>query len=377
MPELTDSAKLETQRYIDDRQHQTDQKNHTRFIRWASISGIVAGSFFALLAGATTFLISNIQQSAKSTAKEVAREELKEPAIVESLKQQQKLAQDATSAARVAAGTALGEAQVLKDRTSELKEQLETEVQNARNAVRSAEEGAEKIHAESKKLDSDLRQSIEVAQSSADMVVQRSEKLLKEIRGALDDLENRKEELEQLEGVLSAAKSLGTSQKEIVSAAINDPAFRQAIADRASPVPANAVVAFSLEKGCPEGWSNYSRGYSKFIVGATPEGEEHLAQVVGFSGPRKLSPRQYGSQEGEEMVTLSAQQMPSHFHDSGWGIWTSGPRGRGKIEVDNGQMGFDPNNAQRTAVTGGDANGRTVPHNNMPPYIALYFCKKE
>jgi len=121
-----------------------------------------------------------------------------------------------------------------------------------------------------------------------------------------------------------------------------------------------AVVAFYADKGqqaCPDEWSLYVEAKDRMIVGAGA-----LYQYPGETG-------------GEEQVTLTETQMPSHKHSfSGTEVITGGW----------GEQAVRP-----VAVGGTQASGRYTPqgaisqtgggksHPNMPPYIALYFCKKD
>ena len=131
-----------------------------------------------------------------------------------------------------------------------------------------------------------------------------------------------------------------------------------------------AVIAFTSGKGqktCPNGWEPFEPAKDRFIVGA---GGKYA--VVGTVG-------------GEEEVTLSNTEMPAHNHristvgvnfgggdpsvvaprsgvpghlDLGWYINGSSS----EIEEPNGAFIYH--------------EGQNQPHNNMPPYIALYFCQK-
>jgi len=79
-----------------------------------------------------------------------------------------------------------------------------------------------------------------------------------------------------------------------------------------------------------------------------------------------LSDRQLGERGGQETVTLTALQMPTHTHDVL--IAQSGQAG------DNGGLTVTQN-AQTGMVTGGTSNvGGGQPHSNMPPYVVLNTC---
>lgn len=119
-----------------------------------------------------------------------------------------------------------------------------------------------------------------------------------------------------------------------------------------------AIVAYFSGKGqktCPDGWSPYEEAKDRFILGAS------------FNYP------EVGQTGGEEMVALTLKEMPAHRHDV-------------SAELLNvRQPGSDPNirlaqeafrDGQFFLGSSGETGG-SQPHNNMPPYIALYFCKKD
>lgn len=126
-------------------------------------------------------------------------------------------------------------------------------------------------------------------------------------------------------------------------------------------VPIGAVIAFDDPNGCPGGWSD---------VGAEWRGRNLVAAVRDSNdiyGFRRIG--------GAETHVLTRAEMPSHSHGfSGQAVTRGGWGGR----------------ATRTFAVGGSevvssiAIGGTIApsgsnnaHNNMPPYIALYFCKRD
>ena len=83
-----------------------------------------------------------------------------------------------------------------------------------------------------------------------------------------------------------------------------------------------------------------------------------------------------GTTGGEAKHTLSIEEMPSHNHtitllDSGdGGIATDG------LTVQRGYYGNGANLAQIPQNFGIGNNGGNMPHNNMPPYLAVYMWKR-
>ncbi len=74
------------------------------------------------------------------------------------------------------------------------------------------------------------------------------------------------------------------------------------------------------------------------------------------------------------MVTLKVKEMPSHAHQSGLlssGKYLNPNKGSNALRMQYA------NNGIGNAYFQTDARGEGEPHNNMPPFIALYFCKKD
>lgn len=126
-----------------------------------------------------------------------------------------------------------------------------------------------------------------------------------------------------------------------------------------------AIVAFTSEKGektCPEGWAPFEAAKDRFLLGA---GGKY--PVVGTTG-------------GEEMETLTHDQMPEHYHGF---LWVFSAQNGGANEFDSSNFptfrsglntaGRWQAQSDRTPIKN---SGGNQPHNNMPPYIALYFCIK-
>ena len=136
-------------------------------------------------------------------------------------------------------------------------------------------------------------------------------------------------------------------------------------------VPSGAVVAFDLPNGCPEGWSAYPEAWARFIVGAVSE--DDLGKIPGDfredARGEDLSSRLFGKPGGEEQHKLTKPEMPKHSHS----LYESKREQRqdegGGVFALAGQGNVPP---YETTAQGG-----SEPHNNMPPYVALYYCKKD
>lgn len=143
------------------------------------------------------------------------------------------------------------------------------------------------------------------------------------------------------------------------------------IAEATTVLPEGLVAAFDRADGCPPGWIDYSNARGRVIIGATPPD--------GVSGG--LTRREFQEQRGVETHALTLEEMPKHTHDPGnphdhfiaYDLENEG-QVSAKIDGPGGET-----LATHTGFSGGPDGadvGVATPHENMPPYIALYFCRK-
>lgn len=122
-------------------------------------------------------------------------------------------------------------------------------------------------------------------------------------------------------------------------------------------VPAGAVIAFDREDGCPSGWRDMGKDWRGRMIVAAASSENDTYS--------------FGRTGGAEVHVLTEDEMPKHEHAIGALSGTEfpwfGPSNSHPIPTNDAPPGqsFDW------------SSGEGHPHNNMPPYIALYFCKKE
>ena len=131
-----------------------------------------------------------------------------------------------------------------------------------------------------------------------------------------------------------------------------------------SPSEHALVVAFAGYQ-CPDGWEIFEQASGRFIVGN--DGRPEWRAIVD-SGDLVFA---IG---GEEQVTLTEAQMPAHVHqtvDAGDPI-SSAHVGGGIVERAHIGTRWEGNFfANNTFPRGGGQS-----HNNMPPYVALYWCTR-
>ena len=148
----------------------------------------------------------------------------------------------------------------------------------------------------------------------------------------------------------------------VVEAIANQPGFERAVAIHV--LPEGAVLAVDNPNGCPRGWVQEASTNGRFIVGVG-------GQVGG-------SARVFRESGGAETHTLTMAEMPRHDHggrtDSETRPVWSPSKNQYAVPTDPGgkHITFQDPHQHGIAPAGEDQ-----PHNNMPPYIALYFCKKE
>lgn len=142
-------------------------------------------------------------------------------------------------------------------------------------------------------------------------------------------------------------------------------------------IPEGAVMAFDAER-CPSGWAAFQQAGGRFIIGS---GLHENKDVNGLP----LKAFKTGLSGGEAVHALTIDEMPKHTHqfsiEAGAKIpekfpdfWLSGTGSTYNFEFNN------PSGPQANVgglVLGIAEAGGSQAHNNMPPYVALYFCKKE
>lgn len=137
------------------------------------------------------------------------------------------------------------------------------------------------------------------------------------------------------------------------------------------------VVAFDRDDldqdTCPKGWKPFEQARGRVIVGAGDPSKAPAEFGLDENG-NHLTDRSLRQHGGTETHQLSINEMPTHEHpvrDMEWGYSINGNDHPARIDVDDG-----PPWGGHTGRLNTEPRGENQPHNNMPPYIALYFCKK-
>ena len=119
-----------------------------------------------------------------------------------------------------------------------------------------------------------------------------------------------------------------------------------------------AIAAFDSER-CPDGWEPFNDANGRVIIGA--------------GASTGLTTRNVDETGGVETHTLTTQELPTHKHktveagdssNSTWGV-SSGMNGRHGVRWQN------PFATSYTEPVGGNK-----PHENMPPFFVLQYCRK-
>ncbi|MEL7115348.1 MAG: hypothetical protein AAGP08_07105 [Pseudomonadota bacterium] len=136
-------------------------------------------------------------------------------------------------------------------------------------------------------------------------------------------------------------------------------------------VPSGAVMAFDVLGGCPAGWRTFKPAQGRTLIGAmTGEGLEFGFEENADGSP--LTEYKHRAHGGQERVKLTTSQMPDHAHAMLWGRVEEQAGDGDRVGVGNEISTRHPVRRIHSTMS----SGQGQPHSNMPPYVALYFCKK-
>ena len=168
-----------------------------------------------------------------------------------------------------------------------------------------------------------------------------------------------------------------------------------------------AVVAFDLTEtrirnktsaqydaksdGCPSGWIPFTPSHGRMIVGAG-DPEEAPRGLGSDENDVALTNRLVRNTGGTEKHKLVSGELPRHEHSIigqnadntdagllGWGRGMSLEKDTDdglRIVVRNREP-YNSNKGELVARMSDDSESGVQLHHNMPPYLALYYCKKD
>lgn len=221
---------------------------------------------------------------------------------------------------------------------------LVDKVEELQDIIADAEKAAlEAIHAAKEKSSATLEEAAKAALDAIDAANSKSSATLSET----------------VEQAISAAAS--DEWTELISSVAE---LEANVAPRATPP--GAIVAFDLRTGCPDEWTDIGETEPEIFAGRV---------LVAVGKYKNRETRQYRGRGGDETHTLSLEEMPAHRHD----IQYKESRFSRSAAQDKAIDGLSGRKTAHTlAVGGGGAPVESASaHNNMPPYIALYFCKRD
>ena len=150
--------------------------------------------------------------------------------------------------------------------------------------------------------------------------------------------------------VLACMRALETS----IQALEEEVSVARRMAQVIAIIPSGAVLAFDRASGCPNGWNPFDDAAGRVIVG--------VGQGSG------TTERPYRAREGVEKLTLTERELPTLEIEVG-------PIRTVKAEVLPAGSGANFYNPSAEPSVRWSGAGSSL--SNMPPFIALYFCKKE
>ena len=125
-------------------------------------------------------------------------------------------------------------------------------------------------------------------------------------------------------------------------------------------LPVGTIIAWypaSTSTQVPTGWTECDG------QNGTPDLRGRF--IMGYS-----SSRAYQTTGGQETVTLNLNQIPPHDHEMGGSISSDMYGDRYNNIISTERRGL------RTYNAGGNSNGTTASHENMPPYVAVRYIMK-
>lgn len=154
-------------------------------------------------------------------------------------------------------------------------------------------------------------------------------------------------------------------------------------------IPRGAVIAFDRDdldqSKCPPGWQPFKNARARVIIGAGDPGEAP-GKMSFDEQARPLTHYVRGQHGGAEGHELTTAEMPSHQHMNSRRFALLFAAGNRAIDLSSLPVRkIDKASAKYTDMVQTTSNsfydtkatGEGKQHSSMPPYVALYFCKKD
>jgi microcystin-dependent protein len=110
------------------------------------------------------------------------------------------------------------------------------------------------------------------------------------------------------------------------------------------------------------------------VTFALPNLQASFPMHTGSSQGSGLSPHSVGESGGAVAVTLTSNELPSHTHAVNAGASAPVQQANGSLPGASAARAYAPPPANATSFLAVQPAGSGLPHNNMPPFLALNFC---
>ncbi|MEO0990678.1 MAG: hypothetical protein AAFX00_07000 [Pseudomonadota bacterium] len=181
--------------------------------------------------------------------------------------------------------------------------------------------------------------------------------------------------------------------EDFVRAALDSSETLDRLEDRLEPfiVPEDAILAMPASvsyEDCPEGWSLFEPAIGRMILGAgdpddspEPDGLRERQAWPSHADEDDDAPT-FG---GSEKVTLSLAEIPAHRHGlAGISLrsaehvdWATKPAADVAFFDYRERDGWVRELGTPHEKFGTRPSGGSQPHDNMPPFVSLYWCQKD
>lgn len=137
--------------------------------------------------------------------------------------------------------------------------------------------------------------------------------------------------------------------------------------------PRGSILMVDDGRGCPAGWTDVALAEPEVFAGRMPVATG-FAEERTFRGFREIG--------GSEAVVLEEANLPPHAHTLPLAFVASRDRAEGS-RAGSGFTGGGSFGNQQVATRSLSGRERTeraggaLPHDNMPPYVSLFWCRRD